>query len=91
MDDGGQEDGPLTCASLRGLVVDCCGFDPGAIEASHRLDDIDLSGIVRLPLIARLEDAYGIRFPADLLTAIETVDDLLYYANTKVAQANRMR
>jgi acyl carrier protein len=34
-------------------------------------------------LILYLEGELGIGFPSDLIEAIETVDDLLYYVTTK--------
>lgn len=81
----GDIDRALTCEALRSLVAAACGADPGALTPGTRLDDVDRDGLGRLMLVAAIESAFAIDFPADLLTALETVDDLLYFTNVKVA------
>lgn len=77
---------PLDPAGLRGLVVEHCGFDPGALAPASRLDDVGIHGFGRLSLVAAIESVHGVEFPADLLTALETVDDLVHYTNLKAGQ-----
>lgn len=77
---------PLDAVGLRRVVVEHCGFDPGEFALRARLDALGLDGFSRLSLVAALEAAHGIEFPADLITALETVDDLIHYTNIKVGQ-----
>ena len=76
----------LTSESLRTLVQESCAFDPGRLEGSMSLEAARIVGIDRMLLFACIEQAYRIDFPADLVAAVETVDDLLYYVTVKVDQ-----
>jgi acyl carrier protein len=75
-------DGP----TLRRLVVERGGVDPGELAPASRLADLGFVGFDLLLLIAVVEDAYQVDFPADLVTALETVDDLLHYIQVKASQ-----
>lgn len=81
---GGSED--LSCDSLRGFVVEHCGIDPGQLDPQLTLADLQLTGVHRLRLIAGLEHVHQIDFPAELLSALETVGDLIYFTNIKIDQ-----
>jgi acyl carrier protein len=71
---------------VRRLVVETCGYDPGPIAAATRLADAQLVGCNAVAVLAALEERYRIdHFPADLCTSLETVDDLVYFTNTKRA------
>lgn len=72
--------------ALRRLVVERCGFDPGELAPEVRLADRGFVGFDLLHVIATVEDAYQVDFPADLITALETVDDLLHYIEVKASQ-----
>jgi acyl carrier protein len=76
----------LDGGGLRALVVEHCGFDPGELGTHARLADLGLVGIHRLSLLTAVEDGFGVTFPADLLTALETVDDLVHHTNLKLEQ-----
>lgn len=80
----------LDPAWLRDLLGEVCGSDPGPLQGHERLDEyVGLSGFERLQLVTSIEDRYGIEFPADLITAMETVDDVTYYTTVKLAQRSR--
>lgn len=81
----------LTPELLRALVQEHCDFDPGVIDPRSSLAGVGIAGIHRLRLLAALEDRYRIEFPADLLSAIESVDDLTYYTRLKVDQRRESR
>jgi acyl carrier protein len=76
----------LDPVGLRALVVEHCGFDPGDLDDDARLADVGLVGVHRLSLLTVIEDAFDVEFPADLMTALDTVDDLLHYTNLKLEQ-----
>ena len=78
--------GDASPTSLRTVVREVCAFDPGPLAPSARLCDLGLVGLGLLDCITAIEERYDIEFPADLLSAMETVDDLLYYTNTKLSQ-----
>ena len=71
---------------LRAVIREVCGFDPGELGPHDRLSSIGLEGLDLMGLIAAIEARYGIEFPADLLPAMETVDDLLYFTAVKRSQ-----
>lgn len=73
-------------AELRELVRRACDFDPGPFTRSDLLVGVGLTGVDLLACISLVESRLGIEFPADLLPALTTVDDLLYYAETKRSQ-----
>jgi hypothetical protein len=77
---------PLTCDLLRDLVRNACGFDPGQVRADSYLDDITRGRLGGWLTICAIEARFGIEFPADLVSSMETVDDLLYYTEIKVSQ-----
>jgi acyl carrier protein len=81
----------LTPELLRELVQEHCDFDPGPLEERSSLAGAGITGIHRLWVLAALEDRYRIEFPADLLSAIESVDDLTYYTRIKVEQREEDR
>ena len=58
----------------------------GPVQPQARLVDIGLDGLDLLVCIGLIEARYGIEFPADLLPALETVDDLLHYTAVKRSQ-----
>lgn len=70
--------------SMRAIVREACGFDPGPLAPAVRLDDVGLHGFDLCLCISFLEDRFGIEFPADLLASMETVDDLVYFTTTKI-------
>lgn len=81
----------LDPAWLRGLLDEVCGFDPGPLHGHERLDEhVGLSGFERLQLLTSIEHRFGIEFPADLITAMETVDDVTYYTTVKLAQRSEL-
>lgn len=71
---------------LREQVRRHCGFDPGPLTAEARLDDLGLAGLARLRLVAGLEASYRIDLPADLVSALDTVDELLGFVGIKIDQ-----
>lgn len=77
----------LDPAGLRRVVREQCGFDPGPLAPQTPLAQAGLVGLARLRVIWWLESTWGIEFPADLVTAVETVDDLCHYAAVKLDQA----
>lgn len=85
MDDGEG----LTYEGLRDLVVDCRGSDPGRCDDGTRLDDIELTDLTLLCVVATLEAQHRIEFPADLVSALETVGDLVHFTNVKIDQRTR--
>jgi acyl carrier protein len=81
---GGVTPGP---AWLRDLLDEVCGADPGPLRGHERLDEhLGLSAFERLQLVTSIEHRYGIEFPADLITAMETVEDVTHYTAVKLAQ-----
>lgn len=83
--------GSLTCRLLRDIVRQSCGFDPGAVHPETRLDEVERGGLGRYTLICGIEERFDIDFPADLVSALETVDDLLYFTATKIDQREAHR
>jgi acyl carrier protein len=73
-------------AGLRRMVREHAGFDPGVLSPATRLDDAGIVGLARLSLVAALERTYQVDLPADLVTALETVDDLRYFVAVKLDQ-----
>jgi len=71
---------------LRDLLRRTCGFDPGCITDEDRLEDIGVYGMERLQVVSSIEALYDVHFPDDLVTALETVGDLTYYARLKIDQ-----
>lgn len=67
-------------------LLEVGGCSLHSIELSDRLADVGVVGVDLLACIALLEDRFAIEFPADLLSAIETVDDLVYYTAVKASQ-----
>jgi hypothetical protein len=76
---------PLTTDALHEMIgLRRPGIGP--LDGGTRLGDIAVTGVDRLWLVAAIEDRFGIEFPADLVTAVETVGDLIHYTNLKVEQ-----
>ena len=50
-------------------------------------DALGVQAFDRMALVARLEQDHGVRFPADLLSVIDSVDDLAHFLEVKVEQA----
>ena len=71
---------------LLDLVTEHCDPRTPAVEPASRLDDLGVVGLARLRLITTLEERYRVSFPADLVAAIETVEDVVYYTAVKVSQ-----
>lgn len=71
---------------LRKIITACCGFDPGVLGPETVLEDIGITGLARLWLISWFEASCGIDFPADLVGALETVDDLCHLVSLKLEQ-----
>jgi acyl carrier protein len=80
MDDG------VGVVDVREVVRATCDFDPGPLAPTDRLADVGLSGLDLLTCVAALEDRFGVEFPADLVPALETVDDLVYFTAIKQSQ-----
>lgn len=80
MDDG------VDVAEVREVVLATCTIDPGPLAPTDRLADVGLSGLDLLACVAALEDRFGVEFPADLVSAMETVDDLVYFTAIKRSQ-----
>lgn len=78
--------GPPDLPALREHIRRHCGFDPGPLTPDARLDDLGLSGLARLRLVLGLETAYGVELPADLVSAIEIVDELAWFVGVKLGQ-----
>lgn len=78
--------GSIDTGALRRIVAESCGFDPGELRPESRLDEVGLLGFARLQVVSRLEAALRIELPADLVTAIDTVDDLCHFVSVKVDQ-----
>jgi acyl carrier protein len=77
---------PPDLPSVRDQVRRHCGFDPGLLRAESRLDEVGLAGVALLRLVAGLEDTYGVEFPPDLVTAVDTVDELAWFLGVKIGQ-----
>jgi acyl carrier protein len=71
---------------FRATVRRLCDFDPGPLDSRTPLADAGLTGFGLLQLVDGLERELGIEFPPDLLTALETVDDLAHYTRLKIDQ-----
>jgi hypothetical protein len=52
------------------------------------LASMGLEGALRLILITELEATFSIDLPSDLVAAIETVDDLVYYVTIHYTREN---
>lgn len=64
-------------AALAEVMQHC--WPEGLVDRSRSLTSLGVEGPRRLLLIVRLESLCSINLPAGLLTAIETIDDLVYY------------
>ena len=73
-------------AELRDIVRELRDVEPGPLASTDRLSDLGLTGLDLLVCIAALEDRFGVEFPADLVAAMETVDDLVHYTAIKRSQ-----
>lgn len=82
----GTATSPPDLPALREQVRRHCGFDPGALRAEARLDEVGLAGVALLRLVAGLEETYGVEFPSDLVTAVDTVDELAWFLGVKIGQ-----
>jgi acyl carrier protein len=70
---------------LRSLAIAHCDRDPGELTDGTRLTDAGLTGVDLLRLVAAIEDRFAIDFPADLLTVVATVGDLLHFTEVKAS------
>jgi acyl carrier protein len=77
---------PPDPSTLRQQVRRHCGFDPGPLTPDHRLDDVGLSGLARLRLVTGLETTYQVELPSDLVSSLDTVDELLWFVGVKLDQ-----
>lgn len=84
-----DEEGAWSCHRLRAHVSEWLGYDPGALTGETPLSDCGLTGLNLLVIIRHLELVDGVVYPAHLISSLESVDDLLYYANIKLAQLSR--
>lgn len=57
----------------------------GVLASTDRLSDLGLVGLDLLACVTAVEVRFGIEFPADLVPALETIDDLVYYTATKLS------
>jgi hypothetical protein len=80
-------DHEVSPGELRAVVHLACGADPGPLARTERLTDVGLVGLDLLSAVTAIEDRFDITLPADLLPALETVDDLLHFA--AVARGHR--
>jgi acyl carrier protein len=77
---------PPDVTTLREQIRRHCGFDPGVISAEASLDQLRVTGLARLRLVVGLETTYQVELPADLISAIDTVDELLWFVGVKLEQ-----
>jgi acyl carrier protein len=78
----------VTPADVRALLTEIQGRDPGPIAPETSLAQLGVIGLVRLQLVAALEERFGIQFPGELIGAIETVESLAHYTTIKVSQGD---
>lgn len=77
---------PPDLRAIRELVRAHCGFDPGPLEAPARLDGLGLMGLALLRFVVGLETTYHVDLPADLVSAVDTVDELAWFVAVKSGQ-----
>jgi hypothetical protein len=77
--------GGVDLRSLRDITREACGFDPGPLAPATRLCDVGLAAFDLWLCVSFIEHRFGIEFPGDLLPAMETVDDLIYFTTTKMS------
>jgi acyl carrier protein len=82
----GTATSPPDLPTVREQVRRNCGFDPGPLDPRARLDELGLSGVALLRLVAGLEETYGVEFPSDLVTAVDTIDELVWFLGVKISQ-----
>lgn len=83
------EDVVWSCPRLHALVEERFGYAQGAMTEATLLRDCGLSGLNLLIVIQHLELIDNVAYPADLVSSLESVGDLIYYANVKLAQRSR--
>jgi acyl carrier protein len=76
----------MDTATLSALIQEACGVRVSRLRPELKLSEIGLVGLDLLACIGLIESRYGIEFPADLLSALETVDDLVHYTAVKRSQ-----
>jgi acyl carrier protein len=82
----GTATSPPDLPTVREQVRRHCGFDPGPLDAAARLDELGLAGVALLRLVAGLEETYRVEFPSDLMTAVDTIDELVWFLGVKISQ-----
>lgn len=75
----------LIMKKLKAIIADTADLDPAEISADASLmDDLDLSSMEVMTIVAELEDTYDLRIPEEKLFSFITVGDMAKYLAAKV-------
>ena len=73
-------------AEIRRIIEDTADIDPSEItESCAMMDDLDLSSMEVMTMVAELEDTFSIRIPENELRSFITVADLADYLEKRLA------
>ncbi|MBO4997479.1 MAG: acyl carrier protein [Lachnospira sp.] len=69
---------------MREVIAEQLNVDPASIELSSNFkDDLDADSLDLFELVMALEEEYDIEIPADDLSNIATVNDIVEYLKSK--------
>lgn len=69
---------------MREVIAEQLNVDPASIELSSNFkDDLDADSLDLFELVMTLEEEYDIEIPADDLSNIATVNDIVEYLKSK--------
>ena len=72
-------------AQIVGILEDVAEISPDEVtENSVLMDDLDLSSMEILTIVADLEETFGIRIPEQELRSFFTISDLADYLSARV-------
>lgn len=72
-------------AQIVGILEDVAEISPDEVtENSVLMDDLDLSSMEILTIVADLEETFGIRIPGKELRSFVTISDLADYLSARV-------
>ena len=72
-------------AQIVGILEDVAEISPDEVtENSVLMDDLDLSSMEILTIVAYLEETFGIRIPEKELRSFVTISDLADYLSARV-------
>ena len=69
---------------IKEMIADSLGVDAGTItEESSFKDDLGADSLDLFELVMALEEEYGLEIPAEELSDVETVGDIIEYLKNK--------